>query len=140
MDTSYKVPSKHKLSYFICQNFIHKPYMIHSRTQNYLLSLELSYTIFTVAILDRFDRRNEIAIGIIIVFQKIDISYSFYCIEGARCFYLVCDSNIFIISVLSSPARRINPFDRSPNLPPHLAAQLNNNSSRSFLWSLPIFR
>ncbi|XP_005178541.1 E3 ubiquitin-protein ligase Godzilla isoform X2 [Musca domestica] len=39
----------------------------------------------------------------------------------------------------STPARRINPFDRSPNLPPHLAAQLNSDGSRS-IWSLPIFR
>ncbi|XP_061396974.1 E3 ubiquitin-protein ligase Godzilla [Musca vetustissima] len=40
----------------------------------------------------------------------------------------------------STPTRRINPFDRSPNLPPHLAAQLNNDGSRSFFWSLPVFR
>ncbi|XP_073827714.1 godzilla E3 ubiquitin protein ligase isoform X2 [Musca autumnalis] len=39
----------------------------------------------------------------------------------------------------STPARRINPFDRSPNLPPHLAAQLNSDGSRS-IWSLPVFR
>ncbi|KAI8129480.1 E3 ubiquitin-protein ligase RNF13 [Lucilia cuprina] len=39
-----------------------------------------------------------------------------------------------------SPARRVNPFDRSPNLPPHLQAQLNSESRNSSIWSWPVLR
>ncbi|XP_065355228.1 E3 ubiquitin-protein ligase Godzilla isoform X2 [Calliphora vicina] len=39
-----------------------------------------------------------------------------------------------------SPAQRINPFDRSPNLPPHLQAQLNNDSRNGSIWSWPVLR
>ncbi|KAM7359852.1 godzilla E3 ubiquitin protein ligase isoform 2-T2 [Cochliomyia hominivorax] len=39
-----------------------------------------------------------------------------------------------------SVAARINPFDRSPNLPPHLAAQLNNNGNNRSIWSWPVLR
>ncbi|XP_013109197.2 E3 ubiquitin-protein ligase Godzilla isoform X1 [Stomoxys calcitrans] len=43
-------------------------------------------------------------------------------------------------NMLSSPARRINPFDRTPNLPPHWEEQLNNGERRSSLWYWPVFR
>ncbi|KAL9872961.1 E3 ubiquitin-protein ligase RNF13 isoform X2 [Glossina fuscipes] len=42
--------------------------------------------------------------------------------------------------MLIPSARRINPFDRTPNLPPHLAAQLNPNITRRSIWSWPILR
>uniref|UniRef100_A0A1A9X5R4 RING-type E3 ubiquitin transferase n=1 Tax=Glossina brevipalpis TaxID=37001 RepID=A0A1A9X5R4_9MUSC len=42
--------------------------------------------------------------------------------------------------MLMPSARRVNPFDRTPNLPPHLAAQLNSNIARRSIWSWPIFR
>ncbi|XP_075145531.1 godzilla E3 ubiquitin protein ligase isoform X2 [Haematobia irritans] len=43
-------------------------------------------------------------------------------------------------NMLTSSGPRINPFDRSPNLPPHLAAQLNSDNRRSSVWSWPVFR
>ncbi|XP_053956311.1 E3 ubiquitin-protein ligase Godzilla isoform X1 [Anastrepha ludens] len=46
-----------------------------------------------------------------------------------------------VLLAQSSPARggrRVNPFDRRPNLPPHLVEQLTTNR-RSF-WRLPFFR
>lgn len=51
------------------------------------------------------------------------------------------DENLLLTqqSTLQS-SRRVNPFDRSPNLPPHLAEQLSNEPQRSMWSALNVLR